>query len=349
MAFGFDRAPALDDPTVGRHRARRGDAAVGGGLGLAVLLLAVLRRRGRWLAVGALVLVAADLAWAGVGYNPAIDRAVGACSRPRARSASCNARRPQRFVSTGNITENAIPMDYKIPEARGYDLPVEERFDRLWRSKLSPEFPSQVGPLPAFIPLVLPKVDEDRLRYLSFLGRQPRAAARDRPAAAHGGAADGLRPPGRADLRQRRRTSAGVRRRARSGASTTPTRRSRRRSSTRARRAIVESGVSEGSPGSPARRRSCTPRTTARSSRPAPPGPGMLVVTESWAPGWHAVMGGEELKVERVDYLYRGVRVPAGTHIVEFTYRPLSWRIGWIVSLVAFVALLGGLLWRPAR
>ena len=43
------------------------------------------------------------------------------------------------------------------------------------------------------------------------------------------------------------------------------------------------------------------------------------------------VMGGEELKVERVDYLFRGVRVPAGTHIVEFTYRPLSWRIGWIV------------------
>ena len=66
--------------------------------------------------------------------------------------------------------------------------------------------------------------------------------------------------------------------------------------------------------------------------------PGVLVVTDAWAPGWHAVMGGEELKVERVDYLYRGVRVPAGTHIVEFTYRPLSWRIGWIVSLAAFGA-----------
>jgi uncharacterized membrane protein YfhO len=58
-------------------------------------------------------------------------------------------------------------------------------------------------------------------------------------------------------------------------------------------------------------------------------------------------LGGKELKVERVDYLFRGVRVPAGTHIVEFTYRPLSWRIGWIVSLVAFVGLLGGFLWRP--
>ena len=75
-------------------------------------------------------------------------------------------------------------MDYEIPEARGYDLPVEERFDRLWRSKLSPEFPSQVGPLPAFIPLTLPKVDEERLRYLSLPRREPGPAAADRPAAA---------------------------------------------------------------------------------------------------------------------------------------------------------------------
>ena len=60
-------------------------------------------------------------------------------------------------------------------------------------------------------------------------------------------------------------------------------------------------------------------------------------------------MGGEELKVERVDYLFRGVRVPAGTHIVEFTYRPLSWRIGWIVSLRrAARAASAGSLW-PAR
>jgi uncharacterized membrane protein YfhO len=77
--------------------------------------------------------------------------------------------------------------------------------------------------------------------------------------------------------------------------------------------------------------------------------PGILVVSDAWAPGWHAVMGGEELKVERVDYLFRGVRVPAGTHIVEFSYRPLSWRIGWIVSLVSLVGLLGGLLWRPEK
>ena len=44
--------------------------------------------------------------------------------------------------------------------------------------------------------------------------------------------------------------------------------------------------------------------------------------------------------VERVDYLFRGVKVGAGQHTVVFRYEPLSWRIGWIVSLVSLAGLL---------
>jgi hypothetical protein len=343
VTFGFDRAPALSDPAVGG--VVRGAATLQWVVvaGVASAVLAVLRRR--WLAVGALVLVAADLAWAGVGYNPAIDRAVAqqpstGAIRELQRAA------PERFVSVGNITENAIPMDYEIPEARGYDLPVEERFDRLWRAKLSPEFPSQVGPLPAFIPLVLPKVDEDRLRYLSFLGvsriLQPPTDPLLRT--------EGLRvvytgPDARIyanDAALPRAFVVGAQRRVGDAYKEITS-----EAFDPQHDAVVEAGVSEGTPGlaGPAQilhtsndRQVVETRTTR---------PGILVVSDAWAPGWHAVIGGEELKVERVDYLYRGVRVPAGTHIVEFTYRPLSWRIGWIVSLVAFVALLGGFLWRP--
>jgi hypothetical protein len=343
VTFGLDRAPALSDPAVGG--VVRGAATLQWVVvaGVASAVLAVLRRR--WLAVGALVLVAADLAWAGVGYNPAIDRAVAqqpstGAIRELQRAA------PERFVSVGNITENAIPMDYEIPEARGYDLPVEERFDRLWRAKLSPEFPSQVGPLPAFIPLVLPKVDEDRLRYLSFLGvsriLQPPTDPLLRT--------EGLRvvytgPDARIyanDAALPRAFVVGAQRRVGDAYKEITS-----EAFDPQHDAVVEAGVSEGTPGlaGPAQilhtsndRQVVETRTTR---------PGILVVSDAWAPGWHAVIGGEELKVERVDYLYRGVRVPAGTHIVEFTYRPLSWRIGWIVSLVAFVALLGGFLWRP--
>src|SRR3712207_2465782 len=60
-------------------------------------------------------------------------------------------------------------MRFDLYEARGYDLPIERRYDRLWRRYLSPELPSLAGLLGA-IPLSLPKLDEERLRVLSALG-----------------------------------------------------------------------------------------------------------------------------------------------------------------------------------
>jgi hypothetical protein len=68
--------------------------------------------------------------------------------------------------------------------------------------------------------------------------------------------------------------------------------------------------------------------------------PALLVLTDSFFPGWKATVDGEEARVHRVDYLVRGVRVPAGRHTVRFRYEPASWRTGWILSLVALVVVL---------
>jgi uncharacterized membrane protein YfhO len=57
-------------------------------------------------------------------------------------------------------------------------------------------------------------------------------------------------------------------------------------------------------------------------------------------PGWEATVDGRPSRLDRVDYLFRGVPVAAGRHVVELRYRPASWRAGWIVSLVALLALL---------
>ena len=67
---------------------------------------------------------------------------------------------------------------------------------------------------------------------------------------------------------------------------------------------------------------------------------GLLVLSDLSYPGWRAAVDGREADVERVDYMLRGVRLPAGTHEVTFTYEPLSFRVGWIVSLVALFALI---------
>jgi hypothetical protein len=65
----------------------------------------------------------------------------------------------------------------------------------------------------------------------------------------------------------------------------------------------------------------------------------MLVLTDVYLPGWKATVDGRPAAIHRVDYLLRGVVVPAGSHRVEFRYEPLSWRIGWIVSTIALIAL----------
>jgi hypothetical protein len=67
-----------------------------------------------------------------------------------------------------------------------------------------------------------------------------------------------------------------------------------------------------------------------------------LVVLDDVAfPGWQATVDGHDVPIERVDYLLRGVRVGAGTHTIKMHYRPASWRVGWILSAVALLVLLG--------
>lgn len=340
VTFGFADAPPPTDPDVGSIV--RGAAVlqwlVVAGAGLIVLAW---RRN---VAVAALVVVAADLAWAGVGYNPAIPRAHAIQpSTPAIEEVASVA--PARFVTLGQIGQNSIPMDYAAPEARGYDLPVDARFDRFWRGQLSPEFPSQVGPLPAFIPLSLPTIDPERLRFLSLLGvervmqplgdpvlRVPGLRVVHEGPDARVYANDGALP--RAMVVGARRSAPDA-----YAAITAPGFDARRE-------VIVEGGASAGQPGPAGEARIVSLErhkvvVEARAERA-----GTLVLTDNWYPGWKARVDGDEVGVERVNYLFRGVPVAAGAHRVEFVYEPLSWRIGWIVSLLSLMALAGALVWR---
>jgi hypothetical protein len=69
--------------------------------------------------------------------------------------------------------------------------------------------------------------------------------------------------------------------------------------------------------------------------------PGLLVLTDVYFPGWKATVDGHDAPIQQVDYLLRGVRVPAGAHTVEFRYRPASFTAGWIVSLLALIGIAG--------
>jgi uncharacterized membrane protein YfhO len=68
--------------------------------------------------------------------------------------------------------------------------------------------------------------------------------------------------------------------------------------------------------------------------------PGILVLTDSYYPGWKVFVDGTQGKLLRANYFFRAVELPAGAHQVEFVYDPLSFKIGLIVSLLTGVFLI---------
>ena len=72
--------------------------------------------------------------------------------------------------------------------------------------------------------------------------------------------------------------------------------------------------------------------------------PAELVLTDVSFPGWKVKLDGKDADLHRVDYLLRGTSLPAGRHRVEFSYEPVSFRAGWIISVVALMVLLAALI-----
>ena len=64
---------------------------------------------------------------------------------------------------------------------------------------------------------------------------------------------------------------------------------------------------------------------------------GFLVLTDTFYPGWRAYVDGIEQPILRADYLFRAVPLHSGRHQVSFVYKPLSFRIGLVVTLVSLV------------
>ncbi|CAN5473364.1 hypothetical protein BH23CHL2_BH23CHL2_04190 [soil metagenome] len=67
---------------------------------------------------------------------------------------------------------------------------------------------------------------------------------------------------------------------------------------------------------------------------------GLLVVSDSYYPGWRATVDGQEVEVHRANMNFRAVVVPAGDHLVDMRYEPASIRYGGLVTLIALVATL---------
>jgi hypothetical protein len=232
-------------------------------------------------------------------------------------------------------------MRWKLYDARSYDLPVERRYDRLWRRSVHEGGPSDTPTTSAKLtPQALPALrllsvtdvvqdpddprvtspalpltyDRDDLRVYRLAGALPRAGvvASQRVVGGDDAQLDAVLDP-----------------------------------SFDGRRTVITGaplpGLGEGAAGSAGRAKivEYEPEKVvidASARRPAE-----LVLTDVSFPGWKVKLDGKDADLHRVDYLLRGTSLPAGRHRVEFSYEPVSFRAGWIVSLIALVALLGTL------
>jgi uncharacterized membrane protein YfhO len=70
-------------------------------------------------------------------------------------------------------------------------------------------------------------------------------------------------------------------------------------------------------------------------------GPGILVLADSFYPGWRAYVDGKEERIMRANLFFRAVSLPAGKHRVEFRYKPMSFTIGLVVSIVTLCGVAG--------
>ena len=327
------------------------------GLGCALVVVrlagrAPLLRRG--LPVAAFVALAvtvltADLFRANMGFNPAIPRSHA--TQPETPALRLlQSRAPNRFAGLnrpgiGQPLQPDLSMRYGLYDARGYDYPVEERYDRFWRATAAP--PGDFIP-----PTGRAQPTAQSMRGLSLLSvTDVLQDPADPPVRLPGlrVAYDG--PDGRVYRNDRALPRAFLVTRQRTVGSADAALAATVDPAFDARHVAVTEKALPGLAQGPARGPAGPGAAAGGSARLTHYGderatvtatataPSLVVLTDSYFRGWKATVDGRDAPIEHVDYLLRGVRVPAGTHRVEFRYAPSSFRVGWVLSLLGLVAL----------
>ena len=66
---------------------------------------------------------------------------------------------------------------------------------------------------------------------------------------------------------------------------------------------------------------------------------GFLVFSDRYYPGWKAYVNGKKTKIYKANMILRSVHLKKGDHLVKFVYKPLSLRVGFIISIMTLVGI----------
>jgi hypothetical protein len=78
------------------------------------------------------------------------------------------------------------------------------------------------------------------------------------------------------------------------------------------------------------------------------PGARLLVIGDTWYPGWTAMLDGARAPVYRVNGMFRGIFVPAGVHHVRLSYVPTHF-FAWLAVSGLTALALGAAVWPIGR
>jgi len=74
----------------------------------------------------------------------------------------------------------------------------------------------------------------------------------------------------------------------------------------------------------------------------------LLVLSDTYFPGWRALVNGKQRKIYRANYNFRAIPLEVGEWEIKFIYDPVSFKIGAWVSLFTFVGIIGFFL-KPSK
>ena len=68
--------------------------------------------------------------------------------------------------------------------------------------------------------------------------------------------------------------------------------------------------------------------------------PDTLIISDSWYPGWQAKIDNTKIDIQKFDGIFKSISVPAGERTVEISYKPMGFKLGYLITALTFFGFL---------